>query len=364
MIVRKAVLEDLPGLIDLENRCFNYDRIDKRSFRRLITKAHALTLVGELEGRLTSYVVLLFRNNTSICRLYSIAVDPDYRKQGWGDVLVRNSEKEALANGCIVLRLEIRVDNTPSIKLFTGNDYKQFGSYDSYYEDGQSAVRLQKHLRPEFGHPGRKVPYYNQTLDFTCGPAALMMAMSWLDQEYVSSQHEELQIWRESTTIFMTSGHGGCGPHGLALAARNRGFRVRIFLYPNRTLFENSVRDVTKKKVISLVQRDFEEQLESMNVPVTESDFSLEEINDGLKGDEIIVILTSAWFVNGEKTPHWVVITSIDENYVWYHDPYIAEDKDVTAQECMDIPVPRGDFERMCKYGRDGQKAVLILSGS
>ena len=29
----------------------------------------------------------------------------------------------------------------------------------------------------------------------------------------------ELRVWREATTIFMTSGHGGCGPDGLALAA-------------------------------------------------------------------------------------------------------------------------------------------------
>jgi hypothetical protein len=39
---------------------------------------------------------------------------------------------------------------------------------------------------------------------FTCGPAALMMAMHGLNRDYQPSREEEINLWREATTIFMT----------------------------------------------------------------------------------------------------------------------------------------------------------------
>ena len=78
----------------------------------------------------------------------------------------------------------------------------------------------------------------------------------------------ELRIWREATTIFMTSGHGGCGPYGLALAAVKRGFEVEIYVSDAGVHFVDSVRSPEKKQVISLVQEDMQDQLEELNVPI------------------------------------------------------------------------------------------------
>ncbi len=64
-----------------------------------------------------------------------------------------------------------------------------------------------------------------------------MMAMSALDPGYALSRREELQLWRESTTTFMTSGHGGCHPHGLVLSAAQRGFSVKVWIIQEGPLF-------------------------------------------------------------------------------------------------------------------------------
>jgi hypothetical protein len=53
------------------------------------------------------------------------------------------------------------------------------------------------------------VPFYGQTLEFTCGPAALMMAMA-RSARFAARPAHRIKLWRESTTIYMTSGHGGC----------------------------------------------------------------------------------------------------------------------------------------------------------
>jgi len=47
------------------------------------------------------------------------------------------------------------------------------------------------------GRRGR-IPYYNQTTDFTCGPSSLLMAMKTLDPKSDFSRAHELQLWREA----------------------------------------------------------------------------------------------------------------------------------------------------------------------
>ena len=59
---------------------------------------------------------------------------------------------------------------------------------------------------------GRKLPYYNQSTDFTCGPSSLMMAMTALDKSQAIDRAHELQLWREANTVFMGKGHPGSSP--------------------------------------------------------------------------------------------------------------------------------------------------------
>jgi len=129
----------------------------------------------------------------------------------------------------------VRTDNASAINLYRKLGYRQFGIHHDYYEDHMDALRFEKRLvqsRPDMA----RVPYYEQTLRFTCGPAALLMAMNALDPQMKPSRAQELRLWREATTIFMTSGHGGCGPYGLALSAWHRGFDVEIFVNDETTL--------------------------------------------------------------------------------------------------------------------------------
>ena len=69
----------------------------------------------------------------------------------------------------------------------------------------------------------KKVPHYRQTTDFTCGPAACLMAMTALDARRRMDQVEEIEIWREATTVHGPGAHGGCGALGLALALHQLG---------------------------------------------------------------------------------------------------------------------------------------------
>ena len=39
----------------------------------------------------------------------------------------------------------------------------------------------------------------------------------------------EFRLWRESTTIFMTSGPGGCEPYGIAVTLKRHGLIPEIY---------------------------------------------------------------------------------------------------------------------------------------
>jgi ribosomal protein S18 acetylase RimI-like enzyme/predicted double-glycine peptidase len=360
-MIRSAGLSDLPALQHLEDSSFESDRISTRQFRYLLSKARARTFVSEQQGQVLGYVILLFSRVTSVARIYSVAVDPAARGKSIASALVGAAENEALEQGKTSIRVEIREDNGPSRHLFAGLGYMPFAQILDYYEDHEPAVRMEKNLHPEHVQSAFKVPYYPQTLDFTCGPACLMMAMKALNPFQELSLREELRLWREATTIFMTSGIGGCGPQGLALAAVRRGFRAEIFLNSPETLLIDSVRSVEKKQIMALVEEDMTEQCVDLGVPIHHQPLSLEQLHAHLSKGAIPLVLISSWAIYHERFPHWVVIIGMDNLFVYAHDPFIDHDKGETLADSLAMPIGYADFHRMSRYGKKGQRAVVLI---
>lgn len=360
-MIRLASIADLDALVGIENRCFDGDRLSRRNFRYLLTKGNAETLIDEEDGVLRGYSMLLFNIGTSLARLYSLAVDPDQQRKGVAGALVRASEETARANDAVTLRLEIRKDNVASIGLFRRHGYREFGLYTDYYEDHMDALRFEKSLVQELEPAMARVPFYEQTLDFTCGPSAVMMAMKALDPTVVLDRMLELRIWRESTTIFMTAGHGGCGPYGMALSAYHRGFDVEVYVNNESALFVDSVRNLEKKEVMRLVQEDFVNELRSVPVKIHYGVLGVGALQELFEQGGIPIVLISSYRIYHEKFPHWVVVTGFDERFIYVHDPFVDKEMGKTITDCVNMPILRKDFERMARYGKAGQKSVLIL---
>ena len=361
-MIRPATLQDLDALVALENRCFDSDRLSRRQFRYMLTRANAVTLVAvDAADGVQGYVLVLFHAGTSLARLYSIALDPQARGQGLATTLLQAAEAAAAERGCVDMRLEVRPDNAAAIALYERHGYRRFGTFDDYYEDHMEALRYEKRLIPNL-RPGMvRVPYYEQTLDFTCGPAALMMAMKALDEGIELSRRTEIRLWRESTTVFMTSGHGGCGPQGLALSAHRRGFDVDLYLSSREAMFLDSVRSEDKREVIRLVNEDFLDQIASLPIRLFEQPLSVAELQAGFEAGGIPLVLISSYRIYREKFPHWVVVTGFDERFIYVHDPYVDYDKGKTRMDCINMPILKTEFERMARYGKSVQRAAIMI---
>lgn len=360
--IRPAVVSDLSALLRLEEASFQTDRINRRQFRYLLTRGRARVLVAEDVGTLLGYVLVLFSRATSVARLYSIAVSEQARGRGLGQRLVEAAEQVAWEEDRAYMRLEIRRDNVASQTLFERAGYRRFGVLSDYYEDHMEALRYEKLIAPELKPELKRVPFYEQTLDFTCGPSSLMMAMQALRPSLELNRTLELRVWRESTTIFMTSGHGGCGPLGLALAAHRRGFEVEVFVNDTGVLLVDSVRSPEKKEVMRLVHEDMLAEAEQRGIPIHYETLSIADLQARWDAGVVPLVLISSYRIYQEKFPHWVVITGFDEHFVYVHDPYVDYDNGETTLDSIDMPIQRDELRRMARYGRVGLQAVVLVS--
>lgn len=368
-VIRQAGLQDLDALLDLEQRCFSADRMSKRSFRHQLQQVHNLFLVvsDADRGVLVAYALVFLRKGTSLARLYSIAVAPEAHGQGLARRLLVEAQEQAAEQGRMFMRLEVRRDNEAAISLYRKLGYQQFGLYTDYYEDHADALRFQKRIIPHErveehkSEPEETVPYYAQTTDFTCGAASLMMAMKDLQPEVDSDQRTELQIWREATTIFMTSGHGGCGPHGLAYAAAKRGFRADVYVSQEGPLFLEGVRNESKKQILELVHQDFLDKLNDFSVPVHHCVLSLKQLQQRLQENAFPIVLISTYRFDGKKAPHWVLLVDMDDQFVYINDPDVDEDEQSSLLDKHYLPIPRQSFEVMLHFGQNRLRCAVVV---
>lgn len=360
--IRPVTLTDLPALLDLETASFDSDRLSRRRLRHWILATNREFMAVERNGELVAYGLVLFHGSTHLARLYSIAVADKARGLGIGRSLLRALETASAARDRYFMRLEVAKDNAAAISLYESEGYGAFDEIEDYYEDHRTALRMQKIIRyaPKRRH-GNKVPWYQQTTGFTCGPASLLMAMAALDSSVELSQTTELDIWREATTIFMTSGHGGCHPLGLALAGKKRGFHTQVFINQQGPLFLEGVRDPEKKRIMALVHSQFEQQSHNEHIRILHRDVTQLDIEHAIKKGAIVLALISSYRLDRKKAPHWVTITAYDEACFYINDPDPSLEEQ-TGLDCEDLPIARGDFASMSQFGKDKLRSAVIVS--
>jgi ribosomal protein S18 acetylase RimI-like enzyme len=146
MTIRKAEAGDVAALALLEESAFASDRLSRRSLVAL-SKSDTACLLVACEGEtLAGYVLVLFRRDSHVARLYSLAVDPSKAGCGIGARLLAAAEAAAIARGASELRLEVRADNSGAIRLYERRGYRAIGRRASYYADGMAALRLERAL--------------------------------------------------------------------------------------------------------------------------------------------------------------------------------------------------------------------------
>ncbi len=164
------------------------------------------------------------------------------------------------------------------------------------------------------------LPLYRQHWDFTCGPAALLMAMKHLDERVRPDRDLEIDIWREATFVAAR----GTSRYGLAYAAAVRGFSARTTSSTGCIDFEERLASLLDAPDLQLLRDQFAERrarCSRLGVRDRQGTITDDTIRRSLESDHVPLIVTSARCYCEDDLPHWVAVTGIDETSLYFNNP-------------------------------------------
>jgi ribosomal protein S18 acetylase RimI-like enzyme len=359
--LRPAVPADLDAMIELEQQAFTTDRISRRAFKRLLTSPSVAAIAAERDGRPVGYALVLFRNNSSVARLYSIAVNAHAGGRGIGTALLQAAEAAALEHGRSVLRLEVKESNARAIARYQKSGYRRFGTHHQYYEDGEHALRFEKRLTPPLRQPAP--PYFHQTTEFTCGPACMLMALAWADPSFQPEPALEFKLWREATTIYTTSGPGGCDPFGLAVTLKHHGVEPELHVSRDGPYFIELARSADRRRVIKVTQDEFRREADLLRIPIHLAPLTESALIKKFETGAVAIVLVNGYRMLRRHVPHWVFAFGHEGRHILLHDPAARRDEHGKALERETFAISPSEFERMSRFG-ELRAAVVIRKGS
>jgi [ribosomal protein S18]-alanine N-acetyltransferase len=141
--LRRAGPADLDAIAALEAACFGAaDGVfSQRQLRALLANPNAHWLISP-DGRAVACWLRVNNGRARWARLYSLAVHPALRGQGWGKRLLDAGFLWMRREGLTTCRAEVKADNHAARRLYAGLGFRESEPLRDYYAPGADGVRL------------------------------------------------------------------------------------------------------------------------------------------------------------------------------------------------------------------------------
>lgn len=139
--IREARGSDLERIHEIEKLCFGNYAYDRQLLRMYLYLSPDTFLVVEDAGVIVGYVIGLLKK-WGEAHIISLAVHPNYRRRGAAMFLMKTLLVKFRMKGVKSVRLEVRVSNTPAIRLYEKLGFKVAGFIRNYYPDGEDAYLM------------------------------------------------------------------------------------------------------------------------------------------------------------------------------------------------------------------------------
>jgi ribosomal-protein-alanine N-acetyltransferase len=141
MDILPANLRDLGPLRQVEQACFPQDAWPLLDLMAVLTFPDIIRLKAVVDGRMVGFIAGDPRRSEGMAWIATLGVLPEYRRQGIARLLLLECEKRL---NSARLRLCVRLDNTPAIRLYEQEGYQRVGTWTKYYNDGGDALVMEK----------------------------------------------------------------------------------------------------------------------------------------------------------------------------------------------------------------------------
>ena len=132
--IKPMTQNDIDGILEIEKMSYGEHHWSKDSFYSELTNNLARYFCafdesGKLLGYSGSWLVL------DEAHITNISVAPEYRRKKIGEALLVSIFEACYKNLVKYLTLEVRVSNTPAIKLYEKYSFKSLGTRKGYYQN-------------------------------------------------------------------------------------------------------------------------------------------------------------------------------------------------------------------------------------
>ncbi len=146
MKIRKMELADLPAVSELDELSFSQPW-PAEAFTLEFANPNSRCWVVEVDERVAAALVLW--RVLDEAHIATIAVHPDFRRQGLGKALLTTGMEAAYAEGARIYHLEVRAGNLAALEMYAAFGYEVVGRRPRYYQDNGEDALLMTKIAPE-----------------------------------------------------------------------------------------------------------------------------------------------------------------------------------------------------------------------
>jgi ribosomal-protein-alanine N-acetyltransferase len=141
MNILPANLRDLGSLRRIEQACFLQDAWPLLDLIAVLTYPDVIRLKAVNGEKMIGFIAADLRPVEGMAWIATVGVLPEYRRQGVARALLLECESRVIQPR---IRLCVRPSNQAAIRLYQREGYLEMDTWQKYYNDGESALVMEK----------------------------------------------------------------------------------------------------------------------------------------------------------------------------------------------------------------------------
>jgi len=130
--IRWMIRRDMPEVLDIENRCFEFPWFEE-DFIRCLRQRNCIGMVAEHEERVVGFMI--YELHKTRLHILNFSVHPDFQRAGVGSQMIAKLVSKLSFQRRTRVLLEVRETNLDAQIFFRNNGFRATSVLREYYDD-------------------------------------------------------------------------------------------------------------------------------------------------------------------------------------------------------------------------------------